>query len=110
MGPRSTKEQKHKLWHTSLHRRAPHTDLGQVAVHGGLVRIPLEVLSLDEVLDTLLDELRVRLEEGELREHLRDKLLVTQRLPHLHDPYDRGLDRDRPVLLHSLLVVRLLGD
>jgi hypothetical protein len=54
---------------------APGTDkwlknLRQVPIQRRLIRVSLEIFSLDEVLDTLLNNLRLRLEEGELGEDL----------------------------------------
>jgi len=80
----------------------------KISVHRCLIWVPLEVLALDEVLNALLDQLGHGLEEGELREHLRHELLVAQLFPHLHDANDGSLDRNRPILLDSLLVVSLL--
>lgn len=41
--------------------------LCQIAVHGCLVRIPFQVLALDQVFNPLLDQFWVGLEEGKLR-------------------------------------------
>ena len=47
-----------------------HRSLGEVAVRVRHLGVALEVLAVDEGLDAALDDLRVRAEEGELREHL----------------------------------------
>jgi hypothetical protein len=59
------------------------------------------------VFDPLFDQLRVRLEECQLRQHLGDELLMAQRLSHLHDADDCGFNSYGAVLLDPLLIVCL---
>lgn len=60
-------------------------DLGEVAVSVRIVWISLQVLTIDQRLDSLLDHLGVWLEESQLRQHLRDQLLMGQHLTSLQN-------------------------
>mmetsp|Transcript_17376 Transcript_17376/g.31661 ORF Transcript_17376/g.31661 Transcript_17376/m.31661 type:complete len:285 (-) Transcript_17376:1930-2784(-) len=94
--------------HACEHARELATALSEILVRVGGVGVALEVLAVDERLDTPLDHLRVRFEEGKLAEYLRQQLLVRELLARLHNAHHCSLDRHRPVLLHALRVVRLV--
>mmetsp|Transcript_8776 Transcript_8776/g.25247 ORF Transcript_8776/g.25247 Transcript_8776/m.25247 type:complete len:508 (-) Transcript_8776:1019-2542(-) len=76
--------------------------LREVIVDVGVVLASLEVFTLDQGLNALLDNARVGVEEGELRQHFRQQLLMLQRFSGLHDAHDGCLDGDGSVLLHLL--------
>mmetsp|Transcript_39200 Transcript_39200/g.103299 ORF Transcript_39200/g.103299 Transcript_39200/m.103299 type:complete len:448 (-) Transcript_39200:1395-2738(-) len=89
--------------------------LGEVFVHGVVGGVALEVLPGNQVLDALLDLLRVGLEVAQqLIGCLEYELCVVERLARLHDAHDGGLDRVLAVLVDRgargiLLLLRDLG-
>ena len=76
--------------------------LGDIVVLVGVVLVPLHVVPVDERLDPLL---QVRGLDGklELREEFVEQEGVAERLSHLHDADDGGVDLVLPVLEDALL-------
>ena len=79
--------------------------LRQVFVGVRGVRVPLQVLAVDERFNPAFDHLGVGAEESELGQDLRHQLLVEQRLAGLHDAHNRRLNGHGAVFFDPLGVV-----
>mmetsp|Transcript_37707 Transcript_37707/g.83986 ORF Transcript_37707/g.83986 Transcript_37707/m.83986 type:complete len:299 (-) Transcript_37707:1703-2599(-) len=77
--------------------------LGQVLEQLWVLLVPLQVLSRDEVLNALFDQLEVGLEHArQLLHHLHHQLLVLQHLAALHGAHNGGVNGVLAVLVHVL--------
>mmetsp|Transcript_14108 Transcript_14108/g.41377 ORF Transcript_14108/g.41377 Transcript_14108/m.41377 type:complete len:245 (+) Transcript_14108:862-1596(+) len=85
-------------WHTSR----------QVIVTIPVVRVPLDVLPLNQALDPLLDVPR-RCGELELIHRLGHESTVIQRLAGFHDPHDRRVNQIQPVARNRCVRLGVVG-